>query len=142
MKYAAPRRRKLFFNAHQIKYLNNIHRRGNLRAEIALQFFKLLYFKFLFHSGDSIPSPPAEGRSYGVCFICGFGIILKRVLRYNYGPKQAGARGADLGRSRNRFLFYFLQLPGQRNPLNLTLKSTQRKRKKSKKPQTVEAASM
>jgi len=30
--------------------LNSIHRRGNLWAEIALSYFKLIYFKFLFQS--------------------------------------------------------------------------------------------
>lgn len=30
--------------------LNNIHRRGNLGAEIALRYFKLIYVKFLFQS--------------------------------------------------------------------------------------------
>lgn len=41
--------------------------------------FKLLHFKFLFYLGDSTlpPPPPAKGRSYGVCFICSFGLILK-----------------------------------------------------------------
>lgn len=58
MKYAAHRRRELFFSAHQIKYLNNIHRGGNLGAGNARQCFKLLYFKFLFYLGDStLPSP-------------------------------------------------------------------------------------
>lgn len=72
--------------------------------------FKLLHFKFLFYLGDSTlpPPPPAKGRSYGVCFICSFGLILKWVLKHNYGPKQADARGVDLGRSRNRIYFYFL----------------------------------
>lgn len=37
--------------------------------------------------GGFPPSPQTEGRSYGVCFICGFGFHLKQVFKYNYGPK-------------------------------------------------------
>lgn len=32
---------------------------------------------FCFTWGILHPLPPAEGRNYGVCFFCGFGLILK-----------------------------------------------------------------